>query len=683
MWRPPRARTIPVVAATTANRGLRGRVERFFAEGGPLSRLKPGYRARPEQVRLALAVADTLERDGVLLADAPTGVGKSIGYSVPAIIKGDPVVISTATIALQHQLLGEDLPLLRDALRDFTGGSAELTFGLLKGRGNFLCEARLEDALRTGSLFSGDEDHLGRLASWAAEDATSGDREDLPFRVPRGVWRDVAADAEDCVPKKCPFRQRCFYFARRREVSSAQVLVVNHSLLMANVASDYNAFDMEGRHLILDEAHRVEEAMSEQLGSSITRYRIGYVCRAVTRRAPDLGRFTEAVESGADLFFDALRARGDNPGAGGSTGDGEKPPHFDRLQKALASLAKVLRNHPAEAVNKLAEMVHRLFLDLAAFFGVRRSTHAHAVLPAKGSRNGSGPGGSRRGYPELKSWLVDTGEEFVEYVAGRPGGGATVLASATLAPGGSFEYPRRRLGLGARGPGKVAEFLGEEVFRYDEQALVYAAPDLPEPAAGLAFTDGCAARAERLVEISGGRALVLLTTWRALERFRERFRPEGLAVRFQGEDTPTKLTRWLKETPRAVLVGTRGLSEGIDVAGDALSMLILDKPPFPPPDDKVIEVLCKRAGKGWFREVSVPRAQVALRQGAGRLIRTASDRGVVAVLDPRISRKSWGKSMLRALPPAPVTGSLDDVRAFFERGPGPVARTAAPGTPGS
>lgn len=643
--------------------GLRKRVERFFAEGGPLARRKEGYRPRPEQVRFALEVATTLEREAVLLSDCPTGLGKSLGYLVPAVLRGERVVVSTATIALQHQLLGHELPLLDSCVREFTQGERGVSFGLLKGRGNFLCEGRLQAALGTGSLFGDEGDALEDLAAWAAEEGATGDREDLPFRVPVRAWREVASDADDCAPKRCAFRERCFYFAKRREVSRTDVLVVNHSMLMANAASDYNVFDMEGRHLILDEAHRVENVMSSAFGAHVTRPRIGYVARAVSRRTTNFARYTEEVESSADLFFDALRTHA-RVGE-----DGGVPPHYGRLQEALASLAKLLRSHPHEEVNKLAGMVYKLVLDLSSFYGPLRKTHAHAVLPAGGAP-GAAQGGRRNAYPELKSWLVDTGEEFRETVAARPGGGATALTSATLAPDDSFDYPRKRLGLdpGSTLPAEVREFRGKECFDYANNALVYVPRDLPDPKADRPYLDACVGRTGELVALSGGRALVVLASWRALEHFRKRFAPEGFEVRFQGDDTVGNLTRWLKTAPKAVLVGTATMREGIDVPGEALSLLVMDKPPFPHPDDKVIGALCERAGRRWFREVSMPRAQVALRQGAGRLIRTATDRGVVAVLDPRLSTKGWGPSMLRALPPAPKTASLEDVRAFFVPG---------------
>jgi ATP-dependent DNA helicase DinG len=249
--------------------------------------------------------------------------------------------------------------------------------------------------------------------------------------------------------------------------------------------------------------------------------------------------------------------------------------------------------------------------------------------------------------------------------------GGVVLASATLANGSgggrSFSYARQRLGLeGAPGGRKVVEHAGDEVFDYAERCLLYVEEGIGEPTLGTAdlYAEACARRAEELVGMSRGRALILLSTSRAVLAFRESFRLP-YPVKFQGDDAPGRLVRWLKETEGAVLVGTRTFWEGVDVPGPSVSLVVIDRAPFPPPGDPVVAKLCERAGKGWFREVSLPRAQVALRQGAGRLMRRPDDRGVVALLDPRIHARGWGKSVLKAMPPAPVTGSLEDVRRFF------------------
>jgi ATP-dependent DNA helicase DinG len=242
----------------------------FFAQDGPLAREKARYTRRPEQIELARAVQKTLSEKGVLLCDAPTGTGKSIGYISPAILRaagvGERVVISTATISLQSQLLTEDIPPVRAAVASMMGYPEEegTSYAVMKGRANFLCSQRHQDTLRSGSILQGEV--LANLDRWAAS-TSSGDREDLDFRLPVSTWLEAASDGEDCAPNACAFREGCFYYAHRDRAQEADILVVNHALLLANVASIGNIFDTEGRHLIIDEAHRLEEIMAEAFGA--------------------------------------------------------------------------------------------------------------------------------------------------------------------------------------------------------------------------------------------------------------------------------------------------------------------------------------------------------------------------------------------------------------------------------
>jgi ATP-dependent DNA helicase DinG len=264
---------------------------------------------------------------------------------------------------------------------------------------------------------------------------------------------------------------------------------------------------------------------------------------------------------------------------------------------------------------------------------------------------------------------VDPAEVFSREVLQRSESAATVLTSATLAVGRSFAYPKGRLGFD-RFDGSVRELQGREIFDYERNSLVYVEKNLVPPVYENAdlFLEHSVRRAAELVEASGGRALILLSTWNALKRFRDGFEKlvDPYPVKFQGDQSPSRLITWLKTIPGAVLVGTRTFWEGVDVPGEALSLVVIDKVPFPPPSDPVVKKLCEKAGSRWFSEVSLPRAQMSLQQGGGRLIRTHDDRGVIAILDSRISRKPWGRAVLACLPDgAPVTMSLGDVRAFF------------------
>jgi ATP-dependent DNA helicase DinG len=642
------------------------RLSDLFADTGPLASRKDGYVYRPQQLGFARAVEKTLNGRGVLLADAPTGTGKSAAYLAPAILdvasSGGRVVISTATLALQAQLLSEDLPPMQAAAAELMGYPEEegVSYAVLKGRSNFLCVRRHQDTLRAGTIL--DMDLISNLDLWAAGTET-GDREDLPFRVPVGPWVEVASDGEDCSPRLCTFRDGCFYYAHRDRAGEADLIVVNHSLLLANAAAGGAIFDTEGAHLIIDEAHRLEEIMAETFGARVSYGRVRYVMRQAKKRCESAVAAADRAEMASELFFGDL-------GSGASALHESPPRSYDTLVDALVLVRSALASDPREEVNALGGMVGRLRSDLVSFYSKPDEDYAYAVVPGR-SRRGGG-----RSYPELKSWLVETAEVFRESVLPLFEDGGVVLTSATLATGSgprrSFDYVRRRLGLDDSSVGdRVDEFGGEEVFDYEGRCLVYVEEEIAAPTLGSPdlFARACARRTEELVKLSRGRALVLLSTNRALAAFRERFQP-SYPVRYQGDDSPGRLVRWLKETEGAILVGTRTFWEGVDIPGSSVSLVVMDRVPFAPPDDPVAAKLREKVGERAFREVFLPKAQVAVRQGAGRLMRRATDRGVVALLDPRVANKGWGKAVLGSLPPARRTGSLAEVARFFGEEPG-------------
>jgi ATP-dependent DNA helicase DinG len=637
------------------------RLPELFADAGPLASRKSGYGFRSQQLGLAQAVEKTFEGRGVLLADAPTGTGKSAAYLAPAILdvasSDGRLVVSTATLALQAQLLSEDLPPMRAAAAELEGYPEEegVSYAVLKGRSNFLCVRRHQDTLRAGTIL--DADLLSNLDLWAVETET-GDREDLPFRVPVGPWVEVASDGEDCSPRLCAFRDGCFYYTHRDRAGEADLIVVNHSLLLANAASGGAIFDTKGTHLIIDEAHRLEEIMAETFGARVSYGRVRYVMRQAKKRCESAVVAAERAEMAAELFFEDL-------GSGASVLHESPPRSYGNLVDALVSVQSALASDPREEVNALEGMVGRLRSDLVSFYSKPDQDYAYAVVPGR-SRRGGG-----RNYPELKSWLVETADVFRENVLPLFEDGGVVLTSATLATGSgpqrSFGYVRRRLGLNDSSVGdRVDEFTGEEIFDYEERCLVYVEEEIVAPTLGSPdlFARACARRAEELVKLSRGQALVLLSTNRALAAFRERFQP-SYPVRYQGDDSPGRLVRWLKETDGAILVGTRTFWEGVDVPGRSVGLVVMDRVPFAPPDDPVAAKLREKAGERAFREVFLPKAQVAVRQGAGRLMRRATDRGVVALLDPRVVNKGWGKAVLGSLPPAVRTGSVAEVARFF------------------
>jgi len=628
-------------------------IERFFEDGGPLaSALGSGYQRRGEQVQMASHVMRCVD-GGVdaLLADCKTGTGKSLGYCVPAVLSGSRVVLSTATKALQHQLVEKDLPALCSAMQE--AGLPVPTFALLKGRSNYLCQARHDAFIQQGSGL--EQEAVDAVGAWR-EQTDTGDVETLPIATPR-FWPDIASDSDDCHRKSCKYAEQCFYFRNKEPAVEADILAVNHHLLWANIASGGMVFNMEGRDLILDEAHNIEKSMMDAFGVSITRHRVLYNLRAIGRRTVDLREYLDSARANADDVFDELSSWDELHSWDFA------PPALDDLMADLQTLYNRCEANPAQEVNKLTGMIAKLQDDFRHFYDEPSDNYAYAI---QAPQNRGGP-------RSLKSWLVSPGEVFRKHILEREEG-ATVLTSATLAVGRSFAYPRQRLGFDDFS-GRVLEFAGREIFDYKHNALAYVADDLPSPKGGDVHrhTEAVMVRCAELVRMLRGRAMILLATHKALNTFIEggfSTMVGHYTVRYQGQEgTPAQLVKWLKSTPGGVLVGTRSFWEGVDVAGGNLSLVVIDKTPFPVPTDPLIEKLtelAERRGGSGFTDVSIPAVQVALQQGSGRLIRTTTDTGVIAILDPRVARARWGRLILAALPEGiPLTTDLGDVAAFF------------------
>jgi ATP-dependent DNA helicase DinG len=618
---------------------------RFFEEDGPLAVVVgERYRYRPAQVELASDIADACKRGGtVVLGDAKTGTGKSFAYLVPIALAGERVVVSTAGKVLQRQLISKDLPTLAKAMHE--AGGKPPSFALLKGRDNFLCSRRFEE-FSTGDTRATTDATFDTVAAWARSTET-GDVEELEIPAPPW-WSEIASDRDDCTRKHCP---RCFYFSHRDRAVEADILVVNHHLLVANIASDEAVFALADRHLVVDEAHEITAVMRDSLGLSVTRKRINYVCTMANKRAADLGEQTGVVRNYAESFFDELHNCTElfDPD--------QAPPSYRPLADTLASLESRLAANPREEVNALAATVRRALSDLATFYRPEDDTLAYAVEV-------------RSGTPALRAWLIEPGAVFRGVLERAGGKRSTVLVSATLAVAGSFTYARGELGIDLSRSLEVVEHLGPEVFDYGAQALAYIATDLPSPERGdiPRHTEASIYRAAELVRASRGRALILCATRKAVEAFRGTF--DSLAypypVRYQGDDSPGRLVEWLKSSDGGVLVATRSFWQGVDVLGEALSLVVLDKVPFTPPNSPVFEKLKAKAGREWFVKVSLPEAQVLVQQGTGRLIRSDTDRGVVAILDPRIGSKRWGSQIIQCLPEGmALTIDPTDVARFF------------------
>jgi ATP-dependent DNA helicase DinG len=694
---PPTRPAAPLPRAAPASpsgaRTLRDRVAQVFAPDGPLAHAVPDFEARTGQITMAAAVARTFEGGGVLLAEAGTGTGKTLAYLVPAILSRERVLISTGTKNLQEQIYFKDIPALREAL------GIPFTATYMKGRANFLCLHRL-DLMAEGTLPGVHDVFLPMIREWSARTET-GDRaeleglpEDLAF------WNEVSATAETCLGTECPRYDACFVTKMRQRAAASDVVIVNHHLLCADAAVRQNAYGEvipACNHAIVDEAHQLEDVATQYFGFSVSTHRIEELARDVERLAgsgavaerrdrDEVAKSAERLREHARAFFDELgyAHRDGGPGRSPGTLRPASPRNDERVRATAASLAST-----SEAAAHLTGA-----LDLV------ESTLALLRSPAGSApRDEDGDGGGqaeelsalvrRSGElrDELRFMLRAGDDDFVYFVEFRGRGTflraapidvskiirdllldrmrTTVLTSATLTVDGAFAYIRERLGIA-----HADEVRLPSEFDFREQAILYLPPRMPEPRSA----DFALAAGREVIEIlrrTEGRAFVLFTSYatlRAVQAIAEM--ALDYPIMSQGTLPRSQLLKQFRETPHAVLFATSSFWQGVDVIGEALSCVIVDKLPFASPGDPItaarIESIRGRGGDP-FGEYQVPLAILALQQGLGRLIRHRNDRGVLAILDPRLRTKAYGRRFVASLPAAPIVHDLGRIQAFFSR----------------
>ena len=643
--------------------------DEVFREGGALAAAHRDFEFRPGQLQMARAVQEIFERGGVLLAEAGTGTGKTLAYLAPALQAGRRVVVSTATRNLQDQIARKDVPFLRDRLG--------LAFSalVLKGRENYLCRQRFHEFARHAPLLPAEtRPEWSAVALWA-ETTTSGDRAEVPD-LPDEVrfWRDISARADTCLGRRCPVYDDCHLVRLRRQAEETQLLIVNHHLLFADLAvraSDFGRVLPDYDCLILDEAHRIEEIATLHFGRRASSARLRELADDARREAErqsadiaaggDLADMAAVVAAAsavgrraADLFATYLAA-----GEGRrrlARLDDEQLHCWTDLRAGLARLESVLGGLP-DAEETVAALRRRslearddldniLTGDDAAF--VRWSEVRGRLVSVQASPIDVSQDLRRELFDPLRS---------------------TVLTSATLTVDGSFAFLRRRLGLDAAIEARV-----ESPFDYQSQAVLYLPRGLPDPG-DETFVERSVPILRDLLEVTGGRAFLLFTSFARLRATREALSGVGDYVLLtQGEAPRVLLLERFARLPRAVLLGTASFWEGVDVPGAALSLVVIDRLPFAVPDDPLLAARLdeiRSEGGEPFEEYQVPDAVLALKQGAGRLIRTRRDRGILCVLDPRLTTRRYGDAFLRSLPPFHTTSDFDAVRAFFHADPPP------------
>ena len=645
---------------------LRERALDAMAPGGRLADALPGFTTRDSQLAMANAVADTLQHGGKLVCEAGTGTGKTLAYLVPALLSGRRVIISTGTRTLQDQLYDRDLPLAIDAL------APGRRCAILKGRANYLCRQRLLVALGAGETRREEADRLARIGEWA-ERTRSGDIAEVDdVAEDASVWRRVTSTTENCLGQGCPQFDDCHVLEARRRAMAADVVVVNHHLLMADLALKEEGFGelLPGAEaVIVDEAHQLPDTATAFFGQSVSSGQLRELARdaasahmAEAGDLPALPAAAQQLEQEIHRFAAAL---------GGPV---RRPWHalamMPAVRDALAELRAVLAALceqlalAAERGRELAnanERAVRIATVLAAFSG--DDAEDGFVSWAEAYERGFG----------LQRSPLDVGERFAGQALGRVP--AWVFTSATLAVGGSVEHFATRLGLGEH----RAE-VWVSPFDYPHMSLCYLPPGLPAPSSP-GFSAALVERIVPVLRASRGRAFLLFTSHAGLRRalnLLEGQLPYPLLV--QGTAPRAELLRRFRDSSGAVLLGTASFWEGVDVPGSALSCVVIDKLPFAPPDDPLLEARAralKANGGDAFRELQLPQAVLALKQGVGRLIRSETDAGLLVLCDPRIRGRGYGRVFLDSLPPMPRTDDIDDVNRFLatvvDGAEGPVA----------
>ena len=663
---------MPGVPALPEPDQLRAAVSALFGLGGPLDRALPGYEVRPSQQSMATAVAGVLIEGGTLLAEAGTGTGKTLAYLAPAILSGRRTLVSTGTRNLQDQIIQKDLPLLARVLgRPFRATC-------MKGRANYLCLHRLEQVRhappRRGSV---DRVHFALVDDWSARTAT-GDRaeiEDLPDAS--AVWNDVSATTEHCLGSACEQFDACFVTRMRQRAAESDLVIVNHHLLCADWSVRAHSFGEvvpECEVAVVDEAHQLEDVATQYFGVSVSHHRLTDLVRDVERAmsagAVPVGRPMAAlgaaaarvVETAEGLVAAVESVLTSRPRAGGAPSEERVrlgPDTQDAVGEAGLAVAAALDD--LEAATALVKAAPDDISSIGSR-AARLSADTRFVLAA------SDPAFvyylERRGRTlYLKATPVDVSGNVREMLYDRLR--ATVLTSATLAVGDSFDYTRGRLGITG---GSQLRLPSE--FDYARQSILYLPPSMPDPRTP-AFGPRVADEVIEILARTEGRAFVLFTSYAMLRVVQERVMvalPYPLLV--QGEAPRTVLLDQFRSTPNAVLLATSSFWQGVDVVGEALSCVVIDKLPFASPGDPVvqarIEAIAEQGGDP-FGTYQVPLAILNLLQGIGRLLRHRTDRGVLAILDPRLRTMGYGRRFLEALPPSPVTDDLADIERFFQR----------------
>ncbi|MHB1591292.1 MAG: ATP-dependent DNA helicase [Sulfuricella sp.] len=637
-------------------------LDSIFAEGGVLARVFKDYRVRSQQLEMARSISAAIEKHEILVAEAGTGTGKTYAYLAPALLAGGKVIISTGTKTLQDQLFFRDIPAMRDALK------VPVTIAMLKGRANYVCHFHLERAKNEGRFMNRDDSvYLAKIEKFAKR-SDSGDKSALS-EVPEnaGIWSYVTSTRENCLGQDCPQHKECFVMEARKRAQGADVVVVNHHLFFADVMlRDEGVAELlpASNTVIFDEAHQLPETASLFFGENLSTSQLlelahdahaeGMVSAKDFAQLPEGAAALEKAARDLRLVFPQDSVRLPLAGAQGMHGFAdallEVKTKLDALNKLLESQAE-----RSPGLENCWQRGTQFAAQLARWTDEKNSAYVRWVEVFNRAL-------------QLNATPLSIAEIFRKQIDDHTR--AWIFTSATLAVKKDFSHYQSQMGLL-----EAATAFWDSPFDYENQAVLYSPQGMPEPNSR-GYTEAVVAAALPVIRVSGGRAFLLCTSLRAMreahELLKEAFEKEGLEfpLLLQGEGTRTELLERFRRLGNAVLVASQSFWEGVDVRGSALSLVIIDKLPFSPPDDPVLAARIEKInqeGRNAFMEYQLPHAVITLKQGAGRLIRDETDRGVLMICDPRLITKQYGRRIWQSLPPMKRTREVAEVEKFFEQ----------------
>jgi len=635
-------------------------LQQIFTAQGPLAGAIDGYSQRDEQVQMAQAIADAIVGNKQLVAEAGTGTGKTFAYLVPALLSGGKVIISTGTKTLQDQLFNRDLPHVRDALK------VPVSVSMLKGRANYVCHYHLERAEQEGRFASREDAKYLHLIKRFAENSKTGDKSELT-EVPENamVWSSVTSTRDNCLGQDCQHFKACFVMEARKKALAADVVVVNHHLFFADVMlrdEGVAEFLPSANTVIFDEAHQLPDVAGLFFGEDISTNQVLELCRdsfsAYLSLAKDCLALSEAIpplEKAVKDFRLIFAYEGARMPVQKALALQGFEAAFTQIQQQLVVLTKVLESQAGRdpMLEKCWQRGEALLLQLQSWLKAENHNLVRWVEVFTQS-------------VQLHATPLSVADGFGKQLNAAPR--AWIFTSATLAVKNDFSHYQSQMGLLA-----ADTLYLQSPFDYAQQALLYAPMDMPDPNSP-DYIEAVVQAALPVIQASQGRAFVLCTSLRAMRAIhpllKAAFAQNGMEypILLQGDSTRTELLDRFRKHGNAVLIGSQSFWEGVDVRGEALSAVIIDKLPFSPPDDPVLAARIDQLnaeGKNAFMAYQLPYSVITLKQGAGRLIRDETDRGVLMICDPRLITKSYGKRIWQSLPPFRRTKLLADVQAFF------------------